>query len=118
MDFLSVETLAIAMFFVSFYGLVASKNIVKSIICIGIMEMAVIMFLISIGFEDGVKAPIGKNLADAAQTMFADPLPQALLLTTKIIGITATAVNVVFFISLCRQYKSTDWDMVKKKNTE
>ena len=106
------------MFFVSFYGLISSKNIVKSIVSIGLMEMAVIMFLISIGFKDGMKPPIGKNLDAAAQTGIADPLPQALLLTAIIIGITVTAVNIVFFVSLCRQYKTTDWDIVKKKNTE
>jgi len=113
MDFLTVEVLSVAMFFVSFYGLIASKNIIKSIICIGIMEMAVIMFLISIGFSQGMGAPIGKNPENTA-----DPLPQALLLTAIIIGITVTAVNIIFFVSLCRQYKATDWDTVKKKNTE
>jgi len=101
------------MFFISFYGLIVSKNIIKSIICIGIMEIAVIMFLISLGFSEGMRAPIGENLENTS-----DPLPQALLLTAIIIGITVTAVNTIFFVSLCRQYKATDWDTVKKKNTE
>jgi multicomponent Na+:H+ antiporter subunit C len=118
MNFLSVEILSAAMFFTSFYGLVVSRNIIKSIICIGFMEMAVIMFLISIGFTDGMRAPIIENVEGALQTEYADPLPQALLLTAIIIGITVTAVNITFFISLCRQYKATFWDIVKKKNTE
>ena len=118
MNFLSVEILSIAMFFAGFYGLVISKNIIKSIICIGILEMAVIMFLISIGFTDGMRPPIGEIPENAAYTEFADPLPQALLLTAIIIGITVTAVNIIFFISLCRQYKTSSWDIIKKKNTE
>ena len=118
LSFLSIEVLSIAMFFVSFYGLIACRNIVKSIVSIGLMEMAVIMFLLSIGFKDGMKPPLGKNLENAASAGIADPLPQALLLTAIIIGITVTAVNIVFFVSLCRQYKSTDWDIVQKKNTE
>ena len=113
MDFLSAEYLSAAMFCVSFHGLIISKSIIKSIISIGLMEMAVIMFLVSIGFTDGMKPPIGKNLENAA-----DPLVQALLLTAIVIGIAVTAVIIVFFISLCRQYNATDWDTVKKKNAE
>ena len=113
MKFLMPEILAAAVFFAGFYGLITSKNIIKSIIFIGLMEMAVIMFMISIGFSDGMKPPIGENPENAA-----DPLPQALLLTAIVIGIAVTAVNITFFVSLYRQYKAADWDTVKKKNME
>jgi len=82
------------------------------------MELSVIMFLINIGFVHGMKAPIGNITENAEILEYADPLPQALLLTAIIIGITVTAVNIIFFVSLCRQYKTPYWDMVKKKNTE
>lgn len=117
MDFFTPEILSAAMFFASFYGLITCRNVVKSIILIGIMEIAVIMFLLSIGFIEGMKPPIGE-LPQSTFENVSDPLPQALLLTAIIIGIAVTAVNVVFFISLCRQYKSTDWDTLKKKHME
>jgi len=113
MGYLTVEILSIAMFFIGFYGLIISKNIIKSIVAIGLVEMAVVMFLVSIGFSDGMKPPIGPNLENAA-----DPLPQALVITAIVIGITVTAINIIFFISLCRQYNTADWDTVKKKNSE
>ena len=113
MDFFTAEILSAAMFFVSFYGLIISRNIIKSIICIGLMEMAVIMFIISIGFTTGMRPPIGQNLENVA-----DPLPQALLLTAIVIGITVTAVNIIFFITMFRQYNAIDWDTVKKKNMD
>ena len=113
MDHFSPEYFSIFMFFIGFYGLISGKSIIKSIISIGIMEMAVIMFLVSLGFENGMIPPIGENLGNAA-----DPLMQALLLTAIVIGIAVTAVNITFFISLCRQYKATDWDSVKKKSAE
>ena len=111
MNFLTPEILSIAMFFTGYFGLIISKNVIKSIISIGIVEMAVIMFIISIGFTEGMVAPIGNNLENPA-----DPLPQALLITAIIIGISVTAVNITFFISLCRQHRATDWDTVKKRN--
>jgi len=113
MRYFNAEILSAVMFFIGFYGIIVSKNIIKSIVSIGIMETAVIMFMISIGFTDGMKPPIGENIENAA-----DPLPQALLLTAIIIGIAVTAVSIVFFISLCRQFKATDWETLKKRNTE
>jgi multicomponent Na+:H+ antiporter subunit C len=111
--FLNAEILSAALFFISFYGLITSRNIIKSIVSIGLLETAVVMFLVSIGFSDGMTPPIGQNLGNVA-----DPLPQAMVITAIVIGITVTAVNLTFFISLCRQYKTADWDSVKKKNTE
>ena len=113
MNFFKAEYFTILLFFISFYGLITSRNIIKSIVSILLMEMAVTMFIISIGFTDGMTAPIGKNLENSS-----DPLPQALVITAIIIGVTVAAVNLTMLISLYRQFKTTDWDTVKKKNTE
>jgi len=113
MDFLNLELFSVIMFFIAFYGLITSKNIIKSIVSITLMEMAVIMFIISIGFLDGMTPPIGQNPENAT-----DPLPQALMITAIVIGVAVAAVNLTMLISLYRQFKSTDWDVIKKKNTE
>jgi multicomponent Na+:H+ antiporter subunit C len=110
MDFLNVEFFSIILFFISFYGLITSKSIIKSIISIGLMETAVIMFFLSIGFSHGNTPPIGINLENAA-----DPLPQALMITAIITGLAVTAVNLIMFISICRQYKTTDWAVIKEE---
>jgi len=113
MEFLKLEYFCVVMFFISFYGLITSKNIVRSIVSIILMEMAVIMFIISIGFTEGMAPPMGKNLENVS-----DPLPQALVITAIIIGVTVSAVNLTMLLSLYRQYKTTDWDIVKKKKAE
>jgi len=101
------------MFFIGFYGLITSKNIIKSIAAIVIMEMAVIVFFLGVGFVEGMRPPIG-----AVMENVADPLPQALVITAIIIGVTVTAVNLTMLISLSHQIKKTDWDSVQKKNAE
>ena len=112
-DYINIEYFSIILFFIAFYGLITSKNIIKSILTILLMEMSVIMFIVSIGFRDGMTPPIGKDLGNVS-----DPLPQALVITAIIIGVTVAAVNLTMLISFYRQYKSTDWDDVKKKNSE
>jgi len=105
------EYAAIAVFFLGFYGLITSKNIIKSIVSIGLMEVAVVVFFLSLGFVDGMRPPIGLGM----QTQnVADPLPQALMLTAIIIGLTVTAVNLTMLISLYRECKTTDWEIAKK----
>jgi len=107
------EGLVILVFFISFYGLITSKSVLKTIVSIGIMETTVVMFYLSLGYANGMIPPIGLH-----PESFADPLPQALTITTIIIGVAVTAINLTMSISLCRQYKTTDWDIVKKKNME
>jgi len=101
------------MFFIGFYGLITSKNIIKSIASITIMEMSAVVFFLGLGFVDGMRAPIGVAVENAA-----DPLPQALVFTAIIIGVTVTAVNLTMLISLTHQIKSTDWESVKSKGAE
>ena len=109
------ELLIIVIFFISFYGLITSRNIIKSIVFTVIMETAVIMFFLGIGYRSGLMPPIGIDLDPYT---VADPLPQALMITAVIVGICTTAVNIVIFITLFRKYGTASWDTVKTKNTE
>ena len=77
------------------------------------MTIAVIMFFLSLGYESGIMPPIGPNRENVA-----DPLPQALMITAIVIGVAVTAVNLTMLISLCRQSKTADWDIVQRKNME
>ena len=110
MDANMVEILTIAVFFIGFYGLITTTNIIKSIVFISIMETAVIMFFLGIGYHSGILPPIGRDLDIYA---VSDPLPQAFMITAVVIGLTGTAVNIVMFITLFRKHGTANWDMVK-----
>lgn len=114
-----VELFTIAMFFIGFYGLITSKNITKSIIFVVLMETAVIMFFLSLGYQAGVlMPPIGENF-EATMSYIADPLPQALMITAVVIGLSTTAINIILFITLFRKYQTANWDTIKSlKNME
>ncbi|MCL2366023.1 MAG: cation:proton antiporter subunit C [Oscillospiraceae bacterium] len=114
MNFEIVELFAIAMFFISLFGLITSKGVIKGIISMITMEIAVVMFFLSIGFQTGILPPIGRDVGDNV----ADPLPQALMITAIIIGVAVTAVNMTMLIALSRQFKTTEWDILKKKKME
>ncbi|MCL2058710.1 MAG: cation:proton antiporter subunit C [Oscillospiraceae bacterium] len=107
----AVEIIAIIVFFVGFFGLITGKGAIKSIVSISVIEASAVMFLLSIGYSAGAMPPIGQSPANPA-----DPLPQALVITAIVIGVALTAVNLTMLISLCRQFKATDWDILKNKS--
>jgi multicomponent Na+:H+ antiporter subunit C len=93
-------------------GLTLQKNIVKSIIAVNIMDVGAILFLITVNYTPGNVPPVG---AIAAGEVAADPLPQALMITAIVIGISVTAVSLAIFITLFRRYGSADWATVMKR---
>ena len=113
-----VEILTVIMFFISFYGLLTSKSIIKSIVFMVMMESAVIMFFLSLGNRGGVNPPIdGYNYLEQIERV-ADPLPQALMITAIVIGLSVTAVKIIMLITLYRKYGTTDWSQVRKQSLE
>lgn len=115
MSWINGENVSIVLFFLGVYGLIARRNIVKSIISLGIMQMATILFFISADVEPGIVPPIGDI---AAGTVVADPLPQALMITDIVIGVGITAAGLTMFIHLYHRYGSTNWMKVKRKRVK
>ena len=110
-----IELACLIVFFLGFYGLIATTNVIKSMVFLWVMEMAVIMFFLSIGYASGMLPPIGTDISPA---QVADPLPQALMITAIVIGLAVTAVNIVMLITLLRKSKSANWDIIKQKSLE
>lgn len=111
LDFINGETTSIILFFIGFYGLVVSRNIIRTIISFGIIQSAIILFFVTINFNSGDSAPIGSNLGKNV----ADPVPQALMITAIVIGVAVTAVSLTMFITLYHKFGTTNWEKVKRK---
>ena len=109
MTFSIGEITAIILFFIGVYGVIARRNIIKTVMSLGIMEAAVILFFLAGGALNATRAPItGHGIA-------ADPYPQALMITAIVIGVGVTAVALTMFISLYHRYGTTNWK--KAQNT-
>ena len=113
-----VEMGSIVMLLISYYGLITTRNIIKSIVFIVLMEAAVIMFWLSIGFRVGIVPPIMASMEGLDFEYVADPFPQALMITAIVIGLSITAINTVMFITLYRKHKTTNWDTARKRSME
>ena len=99
-------------FFISFFGLITSKNIIRTIIFVLMMQTSVVMFWLTVGARVGALPPIQpyENLEN-----ISDPLPQALMITAIVIGISVVAIAITMFNTLFRKYKTSDWKDLRDK---
>jgi len=113
-SYINAQNTAIILFFIGFYGLCARRNIVKTIISLGIMSGGVILYFISINWQAGSIAPI----INGESGVYADPLPQALVITAIVVGISVTSIALIMFISMYHNYGTTNWLKAKRKRDE
>ena len=118
MDINIRDLFPILLFFISFFGLITAKSIIKSIVFIMTMQTSVIMFWLVQGAKFGTSPPIIDNIENLDISAVADPLPQALMLTAIIIGISVMAVNITMLNTLYRKHKTADWKTLKERESQ
>lgn len=96
------------------YAILNKKNIIKIVLGMGIVDYGINMFIVSIGFNDGGTAPLFTMSEIAQGAYFVDPVPQALTLTSIVIGACVDAMALSLVIRLYRQYKTTDADEIRR----
>jgi multicomponent Na+:H+ antiporter subunit C len=102
--------LAIILLLLGVYCVIAKKNLVKILIGMIIIENAVNLMLVLIGYRTGGLAPILSKTEDMVQQVcaFVDPLPQALVVTSLVIGLGTTALMVSICLRLHEKYGTFD----------
>ena len=92
------------------YGIIAKKNLVKIVIGLLIVEYATNLMLILVGYRSGGSAPIITDAEKAALEVvnFVDPLPQALIVTSIVIGLGLTALVISICLRLFEKYETFD----------
>ncbi|MBN2185676.1 MAG: NADH-quinone oxidoreductase subunit K [Candidatus Krumholzibacteriota bacterium] len=108
--------LTMVLFVMGLYCLVAKKNIIKKIIGIVIIEYSINLFLILVGWRKGGIAPILMKGMDQKELVehSVDPLPQALVLTSIVIGLGVLALMVSICLRLYEKYKTFDMSKINR----
>ncbi|HID93941.1 MAG TPA: cation:proton antiporter [bacterium (Candidatus Stahlbacteria)] len=97
---------------IGLYCVIAKKNLIKIIIGICLIEYAVNLFIVMIGYRLGGLPPIITKVGE--HTKFVDPLPQALVLTAIVIGLATTALMVAIAVRIYDRYKTFDITAIKR----
>lgn len=97
---------------IGIYCIVVKKNLLKIIIGLAIVEYAVNLFLVVLGYKTGGHAPI-INLS-AADWIYVDPLPQAMVLTSIVIGLAVLAITVAIALRIYERYGTFDITEIRR----
>ena len=105
------EAAAIILFGIGLTMLLFHRNLIKKLIGMNIMDTGVFLFLASMGYIEGRKAPI---ITDGIQNVeaYINPVPAGLVLTGSVVSVSITAVMLSLSIRLYKRYHTLDLDDV------
>ncbi len=109
---MSIYILCLVLFSIGLWCLLVKKNIVRKIVGFGIMEYALNLFFILLGYNNNGEAPILDKKLQIHY--FVDPLPQALILTSIVIGLGITALMVAIAVRIYEKYGTFDINEIKR----
>jgi len=106
----------VAMVFIGLYAVLFKRNLIKIVIGISIIESGVNLFLITLGYREGGVAPIYTSLP--AGTNYPEgmvlPVPQALTLTSIVIGVAVLALMLSLVMYIYRHYGTLDVRKIRR----
>ena len=105
------EAAAIILFGIGFTMLLFQRNLIKKLIGMNIMDSGVFLFLASMGYIEGRKAPI---IVDGIQdaSAYINPVPAGLVLTGIVVSVSVTAVMLSLTIRLYKRYHTLNVDEI------
>ena len=107
----STEAVAIILFGIGFTMLLFHRNLFRKLIVLNVMDTGVFLFLASMGYIEGRKAPI---ITDGVQSMeaYINPLPASLVLTGIVVSVSVTAIMLSLTVRLYRRYHTLNLDEI------
>ena len=117
---LILEAFVITTILCGFFGIILKKNLMLKIVAMDIMSTGVIAYYVLVSARGGALTPI---LADASITTavdvggYADPVPQAVILTAIVIGFSIQALMLVAVMKLSRDFPTLDSTEIETRIT-
>ncbi len=88
------------------------KNMIKMVMGLAMLEGAVNLFLVTLGYRKNGIAPIFTNAPEGADMVL--PTVQALTLTNIVIGVATTALMLVLVMFIYKKYGTVDADKMRR----
>ena len=109
-----LESSVFATVICGFFGIILKKNLMMKIISMDVMSTGAIAYYVLVAARSGLFTPI---VSDAKQVAYADPVPQAVILTAIVIGFSIQALMLVGVMKLSRDHPTLETNEIEKQNT-
>lgn len=102
------------LFFLGIFGMITCKNYMKKMMCMNVMQIAVILFFLCFAQKTGAMIPVlDEASADAAD--YVNPIPHALMLTAIVVSLGTTGVALALLMRLKESYGSVEEDEILRR---
>lgn len=110
-----IQYFAIVLLLIGIYGLLTQKHLIRLVAALNIFEIGLNLFIISVGYVRDGLAPILTSQENTSALLYVDPLPQALVLTSIVIGVGITALALALVRRLYKTYGTYNLDEMEGK---
>lgn len=97
--------IAIILFVIGFHTMLSHSNLIKKIMGMNIMDTAIFLFFVSIGYVEGGRAPI---IELGREHVYVNPIPSALILTGIVVAVSVTAFALSLIMKIYQHYGTVD----------
>lgn len=98
------------LFVIGLYAVVVKTNLIKKLLGLAIFQSAVFLMYITMDKVEGGTAPIiQKGMEDQ---IYSNPLPQVLILTAIVVGVSMTALGLAIVVRVKEAYGTIEEDEI------
>lgn len=107
-----VELFTLATILIGFLGILFKENLMMKIISMDVMSTGVVAFYVFVAARKGFLAPIVSD--HQLNLEYADPVPQAVILTAIVIGLSIQALMLVGAMKLAKENPTLEISEIEK----
>ncbi|MGD1895739.1 MAG: cation:proton antiporter subunit C [Phormidesmis sp.] len=110
-----LEAFILATVLCGFFGIILKKNLMMKILAMDVMSTGVIGFYVLVAANTGLFTPIAAP-ESRGPVEYADPVPQAVILTAIVIGFSIQALMLVGVMKLSRDNPTLECREIERNN--
>ncbi len=100
---------------VGIYGMMAKRNLLKKLMGMNILQVAIILFFLTLSPKKGGTMPVFDPEVGTTYADYANPLPQALMLTAIVVGVATTGLALALLVKVHRTFGTLEEDEIMEK---
>jgi multicomponent Na+:H+ antiporter subunit C len=110
MSFLPYAVAAL-LFIAGLWGVVSSRHMVRTVLCLTVVQSSTYLVLLGVGYRSAGKAPIVADIPPVERLV--DPTVQVLVLTDIVIEATVVALLLALVVQAHKRFGSVDPDELR-----
>ena len=110
-----IYMLTFILFAIGIYGMIVCSNYMKKLMCMNIMQVAIIFFFLTFGQKEGGTLPVTIASDHINAQTYINPLPHALMLTAIVVSLGVTGVGLALLMKIRDIYGTIEEEEITGK---